>query len=55
MPIVFIGGGAKLFREEILTNKAIKKSEFIGNANSNALGYQKFIKKLVYKSKNKAS
>ena len=55
MPIVFIGGGAKLFREEILNNKVIKKSEFIGNANSNALGYQKFIKKLVYKSKNKAS
>ena len=44
-PIVFVGGGAKLFKEAIASNKIIKKSEFFGDVNSNALGYKKYVTK----------
>ena len=42
-PVVFMGGGAQLFKKYIRNNKLIKKYEFIPGARSNADGFKKLI------------
>ena len=49
-PVVFVGGGAKLFKTAIEKNTVIKKYEFFGNANANAIGYKKFVERMAKKA-----
>lgn len=38
-PVIFIGGGAQLFKKNIKADKSIAKYEFIPGARANAIGY----------------
>lgn len=40
-PVIFVGGGAILFQKALMTSKMVGKSEFVLNANANAIGYEK--------------
>ena len=42
-PVVFIGGGSKLFKKYIKANKIIRACDFITNPRANALGYKKLL------------
>ncbi len=43
-PTVFIGGGARILKPYISKNKLVNNYEFLGNANANAIAYEKMLK-----------
>lgn len=43
-PVVFLGGGSKLFKKYIKANKLIRACDFILNPRANAIGYEKLLK-----------
>ncbi len=43
-PVVFLGGGSKLFKKYIKANKLIRACDFITNPRANAIGYEKLLK-----------
>ncbi|MBE6021868.1 MAG: ParM/StbA family protein [Cellulosilyticum sp.] len=43
-PVIFLGGGSKLFRKFIKENKLIRLCDFITNPRANAVGYEKLLK-----------
>lgn len=43
-PVIFLGGGSKLFRKFIKENKLIRACDFITNPRANAVGYEKLLK-----------
>lgn len=43
-PVVFLGGGSKLFRNYLKKNKLIRACDFISNPRANAIGYEKLLK-----------
>lgn len=46
-PVVFVGGGAQMFKESIEKNKTVRTYEFLGDERENATGYQRYLKSLV--------
>ena len=43
-PVLFLGGGSKLFRKYIEENKLIRRCDFITNPRANAIGFEKLLK-----------
>lgn len=52
-PVVFVGGGAQMFKESIEKNKVVRTFEFLGDERANAIGYQRYLKTLIESKKRR--